>query len=73
VIGWVKWLIFILSLCIPPFGVITFWIFSGRDDEQKMIGKWALVAAFIGVVIWAILAAFGVTMNRMMWGGMGRW
>jgi hypothetical protein len=72
-LGWVKWLVFILSFAIPPIGVITFWVFSGREEELKMIGKWSLVAGFAGCLIWIILSAFGMAMHRMLWGGMGRW
>ncbi len=72
-LGWVKWLIYVLSFFIPPVGVITLWVFAGRGDELTMIGKWSLVAAVAGCVLWIILTATGITMHRMFWGGLGRW
>ncbi len=73
-IGWVKWLVYIISFFIPPVGLITFWVFLGRvDEETKTMAKWSLVAAFIGCVVWVILSAVGVTMHQMLWRGLGRW
>ena len=72
-IGWVQWLTYILSFFVPPFGVITFWIFSGRDEEQRRVGKWCLVLAFAGVVVWAICGFLGLTFHRFFWHGMGMW
>jgi hypothetical protein len=34
------------------------WVFSGRDEELAMVGKWSVLAAFIGVVIWWLLSAW---------------
>jgi hypothetical protein len=73
VIGWVKYLLFIMSFIIPPVGVISFWIFAGRDGELKDIAKWALLAAFIGLVAWLVCSILGFTFHRHFWGGMGRW
>jgi hypothetical protein len=72
-LGWTKWLIYILSFCIPPAGVITFWVFYGRSEEQSIMAKWCLVAAFAGIVVYIILGIFGITAHRMLWDGMGRW
>ncbi len=72
-IGWIQYLVYIMSFVIPPVGVVTFWVFTGRNDELQMIGKWAFVAAFVGMVVWCIVAAVGGTMFRTFWGPMGRW
>ncbi|OGO21228.1 MAG: hypothetical protein A2144_06565 [Chloroflexi bacterium RBG_16_50_9] len=72
-IGWVKYLVYIMSFFIPPVGVITFWIFSGRDEESRDVAKWSFLAAFIGLVVCAIIIlTFGAT-HRAFWPGMDRW
>jgi hypothetical protein len=38
-----------------------------------MIGKWSLLAAFIGIVIWCVIAAIGIAPHRFPWPGMGVW
>ncbi len=70
--GWIKYLVYIMSLFIPPVGVITFWVFLRGDDESKELAKWSFLAAFVGFVVWCIIAAVG-GMNRMFWPGRGRW
>ena len=73
-LGWVQYLVYILSFFFPPIGLVTFWVFSGRDDEElPMIAKWSLLAAFIGVVVWCIVTAFGMAPHRFLWPGMGTW
>ena len=72
-LGWVKYLVYIMSFLIPPVGVITFWVFLGRGEELEDVAKWSFLAAFIGFVVWCIIAAVGGTMPRMFWPGMGRW
>jgi len=69
--GWVKWLVYIVSFFIPPFGFVTFWVFSGRQNELEDVAKWSMTAAFIGVVVYVILAALGVTLFGYVWQGMG--
>ncbi len=69
--GRVKWLVYILSFFIPLFGFVTFWVFSGGGNEQKSLGKAAMIASFCGVVLYIILAALGVTVLRFLWQGMG--
>jgi hypothetical protein len=71
--SWVKYLVYIMSFIIPPVGVITFWVFGGRGEVPNEMAKWSFLAAFIGCVVWTILAAVGVTTHRMFWSGMGRW
>jgi len=71
--SWVKYLVYIISFLIPPVGVITFWVFLGRDIEPKDMAKWSFLAAFIGFVVWIIVAAVGGTMHETLWNGMGRW
>ncbi len=58
---WVQYLTYIISFFIPPAGLISFWVFSGRDDEQKNIAKWCMLAAFIGFIVWAICCVLGMT------------
>jgi len=71
--GWVKWLVYIVSFFIPPFGFVTFWVFSGRQNELEDVAKWSMTAAFIGAIVYIILAALGVTMCGYAWRGMGCW
>ena len=63
-----KWLVYILSFFIPIFGFVTFWVFSGRSGELSAVARMSLIASFIGVVLWVILAAVGVTMFEIPWG-----
>jgi hypothetical protein len=70
---WVKYLVYIMSFFIPPVGVITFWVSLGRSVELQEIGKWSFLAAFVGFVVWVIVAAVGGTTHRMFWHGMGAW
>ena len=63
--GAVQWLVYILSFFVPIFGFVTFWVFSGRQGELDNIAKKSLIASFIGVVLWVILAAVGITMFRI--------
>jgi hypothetical protein len=70
--GWVKWLVYIVSFFIPPFGFVTFWVFSGRQNELEDVGKCSMIAAFIGAIVYIILAALGVTLfGYTWWQGMG--
>jgi uncharacterized membrane protein len=71
--SWVKYLVYILSFLIPPVGIITFWVLLGREDELTDIAKWSFLAAFIGFVVWVIVAVAGGTTHQMFWSGMGRW
>ena len=72
-IGWIKYLVYIMSFIIPPVGVITFWVLIGGGEEPKDIAKWSFLAAFAGLVVWCIVAAVGGGMHRIFWSGMGRW
>ncbi len=56
-LSWIKYLVYVLSFFIPPVGVITFWVFAGRQDELKEIAKWSFLAAFVGVIAWVIVGA----------------
>ena len=69
--GWVKWLAYIVSFFIPPFGFITFWVFSGREDELQEVSKVAMAVAFFGAVVYIALAALGVTVFADLFRGMG--
>jgi uncharacterized membrane protein len=62
--GWIQWLVYILSLFIPPFGFITFWVLGwNKDGELSRVGQWSLVASFIGVFLWAVLGAAGAAIG----------
>ena len=58
----VRWLVYIVSFFIPVFGWITFWVFSGRELELKVIARGAMIASFVGIILLIILAALGVSM-----------
>jgi len=68
--GWVRWLVYIVSFFVPVFGFVTFWVFSGRQNELEDVAKWSMTAAFIGAVIYIIFAALGVTVFGDLWQGM---
>jgi hypothetical protein len=68
----VRWLVYIVAFFLPMFGWVTFWVFSGREPELKVIARGSMIASFFGVVLWVILAAVGVTMFRIPWGLPGR-
>jgi hypothetical protein len=71
-IGWIQYLVYIISFVFPPFGFVTFWVFSGREEELRFIGRWSMLAAFVGVILWCIIAAsFGMAPGRYFWPGMG--
>jgi hypothetical protein len=71
--GWVKYLLYILSFFFPPVGIITLWVLLGREEELTEIGKWSFLAAFIGIIAW-ILASVVVGTNYMtLCPGMGWW
>lgn len=70
-ISWVQYLVYILSFIFPPFGFVTFWVFSGREEELRIIGRWSMLAGFIGVIVWCLIAAFGIAPHRYFWPGMG--
>ena len=63
----VPWLVYLLSLFIPVFGFITFWLFAGKEGELNIVARYSLIASFVGVVMYAILAAIGVSMFRIPW------
>ncbi len=63
-LGWAKYLLYIMSFFIPPVGVLSMWVFLGRSDELKMHAKWCLILAFFGVVLYVILGAVGVSMRE---------
>jgi len=67
--GWVKWLVYIASFFVPIFGFITFWVTYGKDQE---ISRGSMIASFIGLVVYIILAAVGVTMFNFLFQGMGQ-
>ena len=71
-LSWVKYLVFIMSFFIPPVGVVSFWVFMGRGEELEDIAKWSFLAAFVGFVVWVIVAAVGGGAHEMFWRGMGR-
>jgi hypothetical protein len=58
----VRWLVYIVSFFIPVFGWVTFWVFSGREPELKVIARGSMIASFVGTVLLIILAAVGLTM-----------
>jgi len=64
----VRWLVYIVAFFLPVFGWITFWVFSGREPELKVIARGAMIASFVGVILLIILAAVGVTIFRIPWG-----
>ncbi len=68
--GWVKWLVYIVSFFIPVFGFVTFWVFSGRQNELEDVGKCSMIAAFIGAAVYIILATLGVTLFGYAWQSM---
>ena len=71
--GWINYLVYIMSFFCPPVGVITFWVFGGKGEELEDVAKWSFLAAFIGIVVCFIIAiVLGVT-RRMYWPGMSRW
>ncbi len=58
----VRWLVYIAAFFIPVFGWVTFWVFSGREPELKVIARGSMIASFIGTILLIILAAVGLTM-----------
>jgi len=64
----VRWLVYIVAFFLPVFGWVTFWVFSGREPELKVIARGSMIASFAGVILLVILAAVGVTMLRVPWG-----
>jgi hypothetical protein len=66
--GWVQWLVYIISFFLPPFGFVTFWVFFGREPELSVVARNSLLASFIGIILMIILAAVGVSMFRIPWG-----
>ncbi len=69
--GAAAWLAYILSFFIPIFGFVSFWVFSGREDEVDTVGRRCLIAGFIGLVVYVIAAAvgisFGVAVFKPIW------
>ena len=61
----VRWLVYIVAFFIPVFGWVTFWVFSGREPELKVIARGSMIASFVGTIILIILAAVGLTMFRI--------
>jgi len=68
----VRWLVYIVAFFLPVFGWVTFWVYSGREPELKVIARGSMIASFFGVILWVILAALGVTMFSISWGIPGR-
>ncbi|MFC2042228.1 hypothetical protein ACFLTV_01850 [Chloroflexota bacterium] len=72
--GVIAWLAYILSFFIPVFGFISFWVFLGREDEADTIGKGCFIASFIGLVVYIVLAAIGLSLGidilKSVWGNM---
>jgi hypothetical protein len=64
----VSWLVYIVAFFLPPFGWVTFWVFSGRDPELKIIARGAMIASFIGIILLIILGTIGTTMYTIPWG-----
>ncbi len=64
--GAVAWLAYILSFFIPVFGFVSFWVFSGRADEVSDVGKRCLIASFIGIVVYVIVAAVGISFGASL-------
>ncbi len=58
----VRWLVYIAAFFIPVFGWVTFWVFSGREPELKVIARGSMIASFVGTILLIILAAVGLTM-----------
>jgi hypothetical protein len=58
--GATAWLSYILSFFIPVFGFISFRVFWGREVEADTIGRGFLIASFIGLIVYIILAAVGI-------------
>jgi hypothetical protein len=71
--GWVKYLVYIASFFVPVFGFITFWVFSGREDEMQEVAKVTMAVAFFGALVYIILAALGMTVFSDLFRGMGWW
>jgi len=63
----VPWLVYILSFFLPIFGFVTFWVFSGREPELKIIANKSLIASFIGTILLIILALVGITLFSVPW------
>ena len=63
----VRWLVYIAAFFIPVFGWVTFWVFSGREPELKVIARGSMIASFVGLIILIILAAFGLIMFPIPW------
>ena len=61
--GAAKWLAYILSFFVPIFGFVSFWVFTGRNEEVDGVGKRCLIASFIGLVVFIILAAVGISLG----------
>ena len=61
--GVAAWFAYILSFFIPVFGFISFWVFAGREGDADSVGRWCLIIAFIGVVVYIIAAAVGISMG----------
>ncbi len=72
--GAAKWLAYILSFFIPIFGFVSFWVFAGREDEVANVGRWCLIVSFIGIVVFVIVAAvgitFGIALLESIWEGL---
>ena len=47
----VRWLVYIVAFFLPPFGWVTFWVFSGREPELKVIARGSMIASFVGVIL----------------------
>jgi len=66
--GYVKWLVYILSFFLPVFGFVTFWVNAGREGELGDVAKNSMLASFAGVVLLVILGIIGVSIFDIPWG-----
>lgn len=71
--GWIQYLLYIMSFIVPPVGVVSLWVFLGREDEISKIGKWAFFAAFLGFIGWIIFAAVTGSMFHGLSNGIRRY
>jgi len=57
----VRWLVYVLSFLVPPFGFVTFWVLIGKQEEElKRVARMSLIASFIGAIVGIILIAVGI-------------
>ncbi|MFC1955263.1 hypothetical protein ACFLWZ_01820 [Chloroflexota bacterium] len=61
--GAATWFAYILSFFIPIFGFVSFWVFAGREGDTDTVGRWCLIISFIGIVVYVIAAAVGISIG----------